>query len=508
MTALMRAAVFAALVFLGLCQRAFAQDVTLTSRDGALAISGLLQGYDGEFYRIDSAYGLLTIDAQGVICDGPACPDLTAPKAVIRIVGAVEAGAALMPGLVAGFAKHQGLDLILPASPDAPTRLSDPATDKVLAEFSFEPLDPAAAHAALAAGRAELVIASASDPAFGIRTIGLDPLVAIGATDNPLPALATSDLAHALTGDVANWADLGGPDMPLVLHGLAEDADLNRALAARLGREIAATVVHDTPADLARAVARDPWALAVTGRSLVGPARPLGLTDSCGFPLSPTPLAVKAEDYPLTLPVYFLTPRRRLPLVAREFLDYLPMPTAQQAVEAAGYVGRSFDQQPIAADGLRLINAIQNAGDETTLEDLKTLVVAMQGAERVSFTFRFQDGGSEMEPHSRDSLVDLARLIEAGAFFGKTLVLAGFSDGSGAADANRELSLQRADQVLRALQQAAPGLGPEALPQVAAFGEALPMACDETPAGRRLNRRVEVWITPAFGPAFAKDTTP
>ena len=81
-----------------------------------------------------------------------------------------------MPGLIAGFAKHQGLDLILPSSPDAPTRLSDPATDKVLAEFSFEPLDPAAAHAALAAGRAELVIASASDPAFGIRTIGLDPI--------------------------------------------------------------------------------------------------------------------------------------------------------------------------------------------------------------------------------------------------------------------------------------------------------------------------------------------
>jgi phosphate transport system substrate-binding protein len=292
--------------------------------------------------------------------------------------------------------------------------------------------------------------------------------------------------------------------MPLVLHGLAEEADLNRALAARLGRKIAATVVHDTPADLAKAVARDPWALAVTGRSLVGPARPLGLTDSCGFPLSPTPLAVKAEDYPLTLPVYFLTPRRRLPLVAREFLDYLPLPSAQDAVEMAGYVGRSLEQQPIATDGLRLINAIQNAGDETTLEDLKTLVAAMQGAERVSFTFRFQDGGTEMEPHSRDSLVDLARLIEAGAFSDKALVLAGFSDGSGAADANRELSLQRADQVLRALQKAAPGLSQEALPQVAAFGEALPMACDETPAGRRLNRRVEVWITPAFG----KDTAP
>jgi phosphate transport system substrate-binding protein len=46
---------------------AAAQDITLTSRDGALSISGSLQGYDGEFFRIDSAYGPLTIDAQGVI---------------------------------------------------------------------------------------------------------------------------------------------------------------------------------------------------------------------------------------------------------------------------------------------------------------------------------------------------------------------------------------------------------------------------------------------------------
>jgi len=36
------------------------------------------------------------------------------------------------------------------------------------------------------------------------------------------------------------------------------------------------------------------------------------------------------------------------------------------------------------------------------------------------------------------------------------------------------------------------------LPRVEAFGEALPMACDRVPAGRHLNRRVEVWMRPAF----------
>ncbi|MBC7476671.1 MAG: hypothetical protein H7317_01080, partial [Pseudorhodobacter sp.] len=73
------AAVFAALLF---GQGAVAQDVTLTSRDGSLSLSGTLQGYDGEFFRILTSYGPLTVDGQAVTCDGPACPDLTAPKAV------------------------------------------------------------------------------------------------------------------------------------------------------------------------------------------------------------------------------------------------------------------------------------------------------------------------------------------------------------------------------------------------------------------------------------------
>ena len=44
----------------------------------------------------------------------------------------------------------------------------------------------------------------------------------------------------------------------------------------------------------------------------------------------------------------------------------------------------------------------------------------------------------------------------------------------------------------------APDLSPEVLPTVEGFGEALPMACDETAVGRQLNRRVELWVLPDF----------
>ena len=120
----------------------FAQDVTLTSRNGALAIPGLLQGYDGEVFRLQSRYGLLTIDAAGVICDGPACPDLNAPKAKIRIVGEAEIGQALLPALITSFADALGLDHSPMQLPENTALLSDPITQQVLAEISFQALPP------------------------------------------------------------------------------------------------------------------------------------------------------------------------------------------------------------------------------------------------------------------------------------------------------------------------------------------------------------------------------
>lgn len=491
-----RAAVFAALLFQGM--PAAAQDVTLVSREGSIVLSGSLQGFDGEFYRIDTAYGSLTVDAQGVICEGPACPDLTAPKARIRIVGAPDAGARLLPGLFRAFAETRGLIYEQAPGPDYAALILDPESRKELAEISFHALNPFHASKEVADGNAELKLTARPEEPFGNRAVALDALVPIMAPDNPTPEVSTVELAAALSGQAQNWADLGGPDMPLVLHAMAPDTDLGRALGERLGIDIKAQVLHPDMESLAAAVARDPWALAITGRAEVGAARLLSLTDSCGFPLLATPMAVKAEDYPLALPVYFLTPQRRLPLLAREFLDFLATPQAGKVVAQAGFIDRSAERAPMTQDGLRLINAIQGAGDDVTLADLKRLVALMDGADRLSLTFRFEEDGTALTPSSQENIADLARMIASGGFAGQALVLAGFSDGSGAADANLALSIDRATRVLEELQAAAPDLRPEDLPRVEGFGEALQMACDETPAGRNLNRRVELWAAPDF----------
>jgi len=484
------AAAVAALVIPGF---AAAQDVTLSAREGGLRLEGTLQSFDGEFYRISSSYGMLTIDGQGVICTGPGCPDLTAPKAVIRITGAPDAGMALIPPLFRAFAAARGF-IYQPVFGGSGygAIMADPETGKTLAEISFAPAIPDAAMAAMTAGEADLVVAAFAQDGVGKLALAMDALVTIMANDNPTPAIATRDLVGVLAGDVTNWQDVGGPDMPIALHALAADLDVQRALEARLGREVKATVRHGDLASMAAAVAADPYALAITGRATQGAARGLPLTDSCGYTLQPTALAVKADDYPLSLPIYLLTPQRRLPLLTREFLEFLATPPAQATIAGAGYIDRGVARMTMAEAG-RLDTAIKGAGDETTVADLQAVVQAMTGVDRLSLTFRFDDNGA-LDANSQANLTDLAQLLLAGQFAGETLVLAGFSDGQGMAAENLTLSAERAEAVLGALREAAPDLAPGALPVVQGYGEVLPMACDATALGRAANRRVEVWV--------------
>ena len=487
---------------------ALAQDVTLTSREGGIVLSGTLQGFDGEFYRISTAYGMLTVDGQGVICEGPACPDLAAPRAVIRIVGDVGPARALLPPLFRAFAENRGLVYQAQDGDPLAARVLDPETGEELAVISFQPLSPAFASAALEAGDADLKLSFQPDPAFIAHSVAMEPLVVIVAPDNPTPRILTVDLARVLSGEIDNWSAIGGPDMPIVLHSLHPDLDMQLALNARLGTPVAAAVLHPDQKSLARAVALDPWSIGLTGSADILPARRLPLADSCGFPLLPTPLAVKAEDYPLALPVVLLAPKRRLPLMTREFLDFLRTPIAQGVIAASGYVDRAATRGPMTDDGLRLINAIKGAGEDITLADLKRLVGVMDGADRLSLTFRFEDGTSTLDATSQDNLVDLAQLIASGAFKNERMVLAGFSDGSGAAEANLALSTERAAKVVQELAAIAPDLPLESLPVVEGFGEALPMACDETDIGRHLNRRVELWLLPDFGAALPAEPQP
>ena len=95
-------------------------------------------------------------------------------------------------------------------------------------------------------------------------------------------------------------------------------------------------------------------------------------------------------------------------------------------------------------------------------------------------------------------IVELAQAIRDGRFGGREQMFVGFSDGRGPATANRDLSAARAESVRRDVERALAGNIPANVQiETEAFGEALPMACDDTIWGQQTNRRVELWVREA-----------
>ena len=170
-------------------------------------------------------------------------------------------------------------------------------------------------------------------------------------------------------------------------------------------------------------------------------------------------------------------------------------PAAQPVIRRAGFVDQFPATIPFQNQGSRFANAIDRAGDEIDLAELQRLVRTLSGHSRLTVTYRFEGGSTDLDAQSRSNVALLAEALERGVFDDRTLLFVGFSDGQGPAAINRRISNSRAGAVRDAVRAAARTVDPSRLTlKTAAFGEAMPMACDEVAWGRGVNRRVEVWL--------------
>ncbi|HKK97147.1 MAG TPA: substrate-binding domain-containing protein, partial [Marivita sp.] len=296
-----RAAAVAALFMLTSVLPVWANDIVLRSRDGAIEVSGTLLGFDGDFYRVQTQYGELTVDGSGVICEGPGCPSLTNFVAELSISGSSTMGQVLLPALIEGFALQNGLTAKRVI--EAPTRFtyelrsSDTA---VVGRFSVHVSSTDEGFADLLANEADLVMALreirpqelelAAEAGLGTlddvnrsRVLALDAMTVIVSPVNPINAISVADLAQILSGNIDNWRTLGGPDAPISIHirdgqsGIAqaiEDRVLQRASASLMDNVIR----HATNPGLADAVARDQLSIGIASFSEIGNAKALALT--------------------------------------------------------------------------------------------------------------------------------------------------------------------------------------------------------------------------------------
>ncbi len=512
-------AALAALFSVALAVMAAAQDITLTSHDGKVEVTGTLLGFDGEFYRVDTRFGELTIDGSGVTCDGPACPSLTDFVAEIRFSGSSVMAETVLPALIIGFARQEGLTA-------TPTRvdersfayeISQPGRTAPLARFFFHVGTTDQGFSDLFGDAADIVMAqreirdaetdAAKTAGLGdltrpqrARIVALDAIVPVVAPENTIRQISPADLVQVLSGDLTNWTDLGGPDAPIALHmpdiGSGLSQDVEDQLLRPANAQVSKTAFrHARNRDLIHAVTSDPFAIGITTQAGSDTTRALPLTGGCGHALAATRQSIKTEDYPLTSPMFLYLPQRRLPRIARQFLAYSRSPDAQMAIRQAGLVDQAPETLPVGLQGDRLANAIVSGGAEVGLDELQRMIAALRPLTRLSISFRFEPGSSRPDAQSRSNILQLAHALETGGLTPRKLVFAGFSDGDGAASSNARIALRRAQTVRNAVLAAVETeIPPSVEITTEGFGEAMPMACDDTEWGRKVNRRVEVWI--------------
>ncbi len=511
--------VCAALMGMVAASAVVAQDITLTSHDGKVEVVGNLLGFDGEFYRVETQFGVLTVDGSGVTCDGPACPSLMDFVAEVTFSGSSVMAETLLPALVQGFAEQENLTAsqeenrgsavvyaLYQADRTSPMArfiflatntgqgfddLASGQTDIVMAQREIRPIEQ---EAAMAAGLGDL-----SNPRRS-RVLALDAMVPVVSKDNPVGQISPADLARLFSGEIANWSQLGGPDAPVALHLTDQGSGLAQAvedqLLAPAKAALSSTILrHNRSSALVAAVRADPFSIGIASHAEAKSARALPLAGGCGHALTATRQSVKTEDYPLTAPMFLYLPPHRLPRIARQFLAYSQGDDAQLVIRQAGFVDQAPETVRVGLQGDRLANAIVAGGAEVGLDELQRMVNILRPMARLSFSFRFEPGSSRPDAQSRSNILQLANALQTGAYDARKLTFVGFSDGNGPANSNARIALLRAKTVRNAVLAAIDTSVPENIDiTVEGFGEAMPMACDDSEWGRKVNRRVEVWV--------------
>lgn len=102
----------------------------------------------------------------------------------------------------------------------------------------------------------------------------------------------------------------------------------------------------------------------------------------------------------------------------------------------------------------------------------------------------FETGGAALQPSSQEQLKNIAEIMKAHPEV--NIKLGGYTDNTGAAELNRNLSQNRADAVKAQLISL--GIAPERL-EAEGYGAEHPVASNDTEEGRAQNRRIDILVT-------------
>ena len=505
--------------------RVLADTVTLKHAGGSLEMRGTLISFDGKNYVIESdVLGRITLPSSNFSCEGDACPravaalDPAPPAAsVLSIRGSGTIGARLMPSLLRRYAASIQKEVKQYGEDEGDVRLElQDTSGKSVATIDLKRRGSDTAFPALASREAQIGMSDRpiSDQEIGTlakagfpemnrpkheHVIGLDGIVVITSLRNFVTSLSIEHLSMIFAGEIQDWSALGLPAGKINVYLPNDKSGTLRTFVSLMLRPYKRSISPDAKrfesnAELAQAIAADRGGIGIGSFAELGVAKGMAIKDSCGLVHQPSEFSVKANEYPLSRNLYLYTTDTSDPHVAN-FIRFAASPEAQATLNEVGFIDHSVVALPYDQQSDRFANSLNAAPEDFSMDLMRRLIDDFRNGERLSATLRFEPASVQLDSGSVQNLLRLLQYLENHNVGSQQILLAGFTDSSGAFEQNRSLSFLRANAVRDALLAASNGsLKPE---QIVAkgFSELVPVACNDTEPGRQRNRRVEVWIT-------------
>ena len=173
--------------------------------------------------------------------------------------------------------------------------------------------------------------------------IATDGITVVVHPQNPIDRLTTDQIRAIYTGEIRNWRELGGPDLPIVVVSRDIPSGTFEVFQDKVlgGEEVRApgALFLASNAAVVGAVALSPGAIGYIGLGyLIGDLKAIAIaTDPAGPFVIPSPEAVVAGAYPLTRPLFMIT--NGFPTgVVKEFISFVLSDEGQRLVAEVGFV--------------------------------------------------------------------------------------------------------------------------------------------------------------------------
>jgi phosphate transport system substrate-binding protein len=511
---------------------AFSQEVTLKLNTGGLTFTGNLISFDGDNYVVETeALGQIRVSAEKFGCQGTGCPQAATTAAVVtpatttatvQLRGSTTIGLELLPAIIEKYAAAN--DATVTRNDTDPTkfdlRLADEKGEPLVA-FDFETQGTSNAFASLASGEADIGMASRpiNDKEIGElakagfpdmnrpgreHVVGLDGIAIIVSARNNVGTLSVEDISKAFSGEASDWSEFGGAPGKINIYTRGSDSatyQLFRDLVLKpFKRAIAPDAkLFESDVELAESVAKDDGGIGIVTLAEIGAAKPLSIKDTCGLFHDPTDFSVKSGEYPLSRNLYLYTTGAKNKF-ASEIVEFAVSDAVDEVVEKIGFITKGV--RTVSFDRFRnhVAASLDAPPEDFDITLMRQLMKTLGSGQRLSATMRFVPSSSQLDSESVQALSRVVEFIGEQDLKTRKIVVAGYSDTTGLFEQNKELSLKRATAARDGMVLAANGaLKPEDI-EVQAYGELMPVACNDTEAGRQKNRRVEIWLVPTEGP--------